>query len=79
MRVYEINKEKAEINTECGLFHEGDFVQVTLLGETTPIKYQLIGVSQDGIRTFFIFYNAECGMTKTEADVDIDDMIKVES
>lgn len=54
MRVYEINKEKAEINTECGLFHEGDFVQVTLLGETTPIKYQLIGVSQDGIRTFFL-------------------------
>ena len=30
MRVYEINKEKAEINTECGLVHEGDFVQVTL-------------------------------------------------
>lgn len=28
---------------------------------------------------FFLFYNAECGMTKTEADVDIDDMIKVES
>ena len=72
MRVYDFNREKQEINTECGLFHEGDYVQVTLLGENTPIKYQLVGVSQDGIRTFFLLHNEEC-----EADVDIDDMIKI--
>ena len=58
---------------------EESTAETSAAGETTPIKYQLIGVSQDGIRTFFLFYNAECGMTKTEADVDIDDMIKVES
>lgn len=77
MRVYDINREKKEINTECGLFQEGDYVQVTLLGENTPTKYQLVGVFQDGIRTFFLLHNEECGMTTTEADVDIDDMIKI--
>ena len=77
MRVYDINREKKEYNTECGLFHDGDFVQVTLLGENNPTKYQLLSASQDGIRTFFLLHNEECGMTTTEADVNIDDMIKI--
>lgn len=77
MRVYEIDHEKKEYNTECGIFKEGDYVQVTLIGEMSPTKYELVTVSQDGAHSFFLLYDHETGQTTTQADVEIDDMIKV--
>lgn len=75
MRVYDIDRE--EYNTECGIFKSGDQVQVTLYDETSPTKYELLSVAQDAGHAFFLFYNVETGDTVTQADVEIDDMIKV--
>lgn len=44
MRVYDIDREKKEYNTECGIFKEGDQVQVTLFDASFPTKYQILNV-----------------------------------
>ena len=77
MRVYDIDREKKVYNTECGIFKKGDQVQVTLYDATAPTKYEILNVAQDAGHAFFLFYNEETGDTVTQADVEIDDMIKV--
>lgn len=77
MRVYDIDREKKEYNTECGIFKEGDQVQVTLFDASFPTKYQILNVSEDGGHAFFLFHNEETGDIITQADVEIDYMIKV--
>ena len=57
MRVYDIDREKKEYNTECGIFKEGDQVQVTLFNASFPTKYQILNVSEDGGHAFFLFHN----------------------
>ena len=39
--------------------------------------YDILNVSEDGGHAFFLFHNEETGDIITQADVEIDDMIKV--
>ena len=50
---------------------------MTLFDASFPTKYQILNVSEDGGHAFFLFHNEETGDTITQADVEIDDMIKV--
>ena len=43
MRIYEYNESTQTLNTECGLFHIGDTVQLTEIDSQTPIKTVLYG------------------------------------
>ena len=43
MRIYEYNEDAKTLNTECGLFHIGDTVQLTEIDSQTPIKTTLYG------------------------------------
>ena len=47
MRIYEYNESDKALNTECGLFHIGDTVQLTEIDSQTPIKTALYGARID--------------------------------
>lgn len=47
MRIYEYNESTQTLNTECGLFHIGDIVQLTEIDSQTPIKTALYGARID--------------------------------
>lgn len=47
MRIYEYNESDKALNTECGLFHIGDTVQLTEIDSQTPIKTAIYGARID--------------------------------
>ena len=59
MRIYEYNESDKTLNTECGLFHICDTVQLTEIDSQTPIKTVLYGARIDSTESFF---DEKCGM-----------------
>lgn len=78
MRIYEYNKDTKTLNTECGLFHIGDTVQLTEIDSQTPVKTVLYGAIIDSTEYVLSFFNEECGMPLYLSEHEVDDMCRVE-
>ena len=63
MRIYEYNESDKALNTECGLFHIGDTVQLTEIDSQTPIKTVLYGAKIDSTEYVLSFFDKKCGMS----------------
>ena len=62
MRIYEYNESDKTLNTECGLFHIGDTVQLTEIDSQTPVKTVLYGARIDSTEYVILFFDEKCGM-----------------
>lgn len=78
MRIYEYNESNKTLNTECGLFHIGDTVQLTEIDSQTPIKTALYGARIDSTEYVLSFFDEKCGMPLYLSEHEIDDMCRVE-
>ena len=74
MRIYEYNESDKVLNTECGLFHIGDIVQLTEIDSQTPIKTALYGARIDSTE----YVLSLCGMPLYLSEHEIDGMCRVE-
>ena len=77
MRIYEYNESTQTLNTECGLFHIGDIVQLTEIDSQTPIKTTLYGARIDSTEYVLTFFDEKCGMSLYLSEHEIDDMRRV--
>ncbi len=77
MRIYEYNEADKSLNTECGLFHIGDTVQVTEINLQTPIKTILYGARIDSTEYILTFFDEKYGMPLYLSEHEIDDICKV--
>ena len=75
MRIYEYNESDKTLNTECGLFHIGDIVQLTEIDSQTPIKTVLYGARIDSTEYVLSFFDEKCGLPLYLSE---DDMCRVE-
>lgn len=78
MRIYEYNESDKALNTECGLFHIGDTVQLTEIDSQTPIKTVLYGAKIDSTEYVLSFFDKKCGMSLYLSEHEIDDIVRVE-
>lgn len=78
MRIYEYNENARTLNTECGLFHIGDTVQLTEIDSQTPVKTVLYGARIDSTEYTISFFDDKCGMPLYLSEHEIDDMCRVE-
>lgn len=78
MRIYEYNESTQTLNTECGLFHIGDIVQLTEIDSQTPIKTTLYGARIDSTEYVLTFFDEKCRMSLYLSEHEIDDMCRVE-
>lgn len=77
MRIYEYNESTQTLNTECGLFHIGDTVQLTEIDSQTPIKTALYGARIDSTEYVLTFFDEKCGMSLYLSEHEIDGMCRV--
>lgn len=77
MRIYEYNEGDKTLNTECGLFHIGDTVQLTEIDSQTPIKTVLYGARIDSTEYVLSFFDKKCGLPLYLSEHEIDDMCRV--
>lgn len=77
MKIYEYNESDKTLNTECGLFHIGDTVQLTEIDSQTPIKTTLYGARIDSTEYVLTFFDEKCGMSLYLSEHEIDDMCRV--
>lgn len=77
MKIYEYNESTQTLNTECGLFHIGDTVQLTEIDSQTPVKTVLYGARIDSTEYVILFFDEKCGMPLYLSEHEIDDMCRV--
>lgn len=77
MRIYEYNETTQSLNTECGLFHLGDTVQLTEIDSQTPIKTTLYGARIDSTEFVLTLFDEKCGMPLYLSEHEIDDIVRV--
>lgn len=78
MRIYEYNESDKALNTECGLFHIGDTIQLTEIDSQTPIKTVLYGARIDSTEYILSFFDKKCGLPLYLSEHEIDDIVRVE-
>ena len=78
MRIYEYDKTIQTLNTECGLFHIGDAVQLTEIDSQIPIKTTLYAARIDPTECVLTFFDEKCGMPLYLSEHEIDDIVRVE-
>ncbi len=77
MRIYDYDEAEKSLNTEFGLFHIGDTVQLIEIDSQIPIKTALYGVRMDSTEYVLTFFDEKCGMPIYLSEHEIDDMCKV--
>lgn len=78
MRIYEYNESDKTLNTECGLFHIGDTVQLTEIDSQMPVETVLYGARIDSTEYVLTFFDEKCGMSLYLSEHEIDDIVRVE-
>ena len=78
MRIYDYDETTKTLNTECGLFHIGDTVQLTEIDSQTPIKTTLYSARKNSTEYILTFFDDQCGMPLYLSEHKIDDIVKIE-